>query len=162
MIYYHPTTAAFFDDAIPGIVVPDDAVAIGAEIHADLLAGLSQGRRILIDANGMPTLGELPGGIATTRAAAVAAIRTEARNRILAIASPTRQSNDNAALAAFALELASGVPSGVSDAAAIEAGNRRTAIDAVRAVSNAAQLTVADTTAGQLAGFDPLTFVRWP
>lgn len=159
MIYYHPSTVAFFDDTIPGIVVPDDAVAIGAQTHADLLAGLSQGRRILIDGDDMPTLGELPGGIATTRAAAVAAIRTEARNRILAIASLARQSNDNAVLALRDTVRLSSSAAQYDIAAALA---RRAAIDAVRDASNAAQLAVADLTATQLAGFDSLTFVRWP
>lgn len=55
-IYYSTTTGGFYDTAIHGDNIPDDAVEITADEHADLLAGQAAGQCITADDDGYPVL----------------------------------------------------------------------------------------------------------
>ena len=55
MIYYSPSTQAFYDSNFHP-AHPDDAVAISQEQHAALLAGQSNGQVIMPDKDGKPVL----------------------------------------------------------------------------------------------------------
>ena len=57
---YSKTTGGFYDEAIHGDAIPDDAVEITADEHAALLAGQTHGKRIVADANGFPMLADQP------------------------------------------------------------------------------------------------------
>ena len=57
-IYYSKTNQAFYDSAIHSRL-PEDAVEIGQEQHAVLLAGQSQGQVIMPDKDGKPVLAPL-------------------------------------------------------------------------------------------------------
>lgn len=54
MRYYAKSTGGFYDDAIHGGNIPDDAVEITAEDHAALLADQAVGKRIIAGADGRP------------------------------------------------------------------------------------------------------------
>ncbi len=56
MIKYSGQTGGFYVSAIHGDKIPSDAVEITEEVHDALLAGLSSGQSIVLDANGTPTL----------------------------------------------------------------------------------------------------------
>jgi hypothetical protein len=94
------------------------------------MEGQSQGRQIVADARGRPTLAPVRPRPSKTCAQANRALAAEAERRILALASLARQSNDNALIAQAALAYAEGTlpPEGLADALA-----RRAAIDALRA-----------------------------
>lgn len=53
--FWSPSSKGFFCDAIHG-AIPDDAVEISAEEHADLLNGQAAGKSIVTGDNGRPTL----------------------------------------------------------------------------------------------------------
>lgn len=53
---YSKSTNGFYDEAIHGSNIPDDAVDITAMEHAALLEGQSQGKIISADKNGKPVL----------------------------------------------------------------------------------------------------------
>ena len=55
-MYYSAKTKGFYDTAIHGENIPDDAVEITAEQHAELLQGQSAGQQIVPDENGFPVL----------------------------------------------------------------------------------------------------------
>lgn len=57
---YSKATGGFYDRAIHGDNIPDDAVEITEEEHAALLAGQSAGKRIVADAEGRPVLADPP------------------------------------------------------------------------------------------------------
>ena len=59
-MFYSATTGGFYDTAIHGENIPADAVEITAELHAALIEGQSQGKRIIADANGFPILQDQP------------------------------------------------------------------------------------------------------
>ena len=126
---YSPTTGGFYHAQVHADR-PADAIAVSKSRHAALIAAQESGCRIeMID--GAPTaVPPAQPGADVARSRAVAVIRAEAQRRILAIASIERQSNDNAALAIAALS------GHLSDQAAA-ALERRVAIDAVRAASDA-------------------------
>lgn len=68
-VFYSPSLGGFFDSAIHADM-PDDVVEIGTELHQSLLAGQSQGWRIVPGAGGVPELAEqLPPSVAQLWAA---------------------------------------------------------------------------------------------
>lgn len=58
-ILYSPSQRGFYDDAMHA-AMPDDAVPITSERHADLLAGQGQGQVIVPGPDGQPVLAEPP------------------------------------------------------------------------------------------------------
>ena len=59
-MFYAKSTGGFYDTAIHGDNIPADAVEITAEEHQALLEGQSQGKLIVADENGYPTLQDPP------------------------------------------------------------------------------------------------------
>ena len=59
-MFYSKQTCGFYDTAIHGDNMPDDAVEISAEQHAALLQGQSEGKVIAADENGYPILQDPP------------------------------------------------------------------------------------------------------
>lgn len=57
---YSKSTGGFYDSSLHGDNIPADAVEITDEEHAALLAGQSNGKRIIADANGYPALSDPP------------------------------------------------------------------------------------------------------
>lgn len=57
-MYYSKQTGGFYDRAIHGENIPDDAVEITKAEHTALLAGQAEGMRIVSDFNGFPVLAE--------------------------------------------------------------------------------------------------------
>lgn len=57
---YSKSTGGFYDTAIHGDNIPADAVEITREHYEALLAGQSQGKRIVADENGYPVLQDPP------------------------------------------------------------------------------------------------------
>lgn len=55
---YSKTTGGFYDRAIHGDNIPADAVEIDRATHAALLAGQAEGKRIVSDSDGAPTLAD--------------------------------------------------------------------------------------------------------
>jgi hypothetical protein len=55
-MHYSPSTKGFYTTEIHGPNIPEDAVEITAERHAELLAGQSEGKQIVPDENGNPVL----------------------------------------------------------------------------------------------------------
>lgn len=151
---YSKSVGGFLDTAIHR-TLPADAVEITREEHAVLLDAQSEGKAIVAGRDGRP-VAQAPAlpPIADRRAAAVAAIKREARRRILAIASLERQANDAAAIALSAYS--SYEHPDVGDAV-----GRRLQIDAVRAASNALEDRVATITAAALASLDIADDSHW-
>lgn len=89
-MFYSKSTGGFYDRSIHGDNIPSDAVEITTEEHAALLAGQSQGKRIVADADGRPMLADPPAlTLIEQKAAALAAIDHEAgvaRARYITIA----------------------------------------------------------------------------
>ncbi len=78
-MFYSKTTGGFYDPKIHGDGIPADAVEITTEEHAALLAGQSQGKRIVADAGGRPVLADPPAlTLAEVRGSAHVAIDAEA------------------------------------------------------------------------------------
>ena len=59
-MFYSKSTGGFYDTAIHGDNIPADAVEITEAEHAALLEGQSQGKRIVADESGRPTLQDPP------------------------------------------------------------------------------------------------------
>lgn len=149
-IRYSAATGGFYHLDLHGIDrIPADAVPVSAKRHAALLEAHAGGSAIVADAAGRPRLATPAATIEQRRAAAVAAVRREARRRILAIASIERQSNDNAALALAAI---TGAP------AASGALHRRQSIDLLRAAAASAIATLAGLDREGIETFQP----AWP
>lgn len=159
-IFYSAASNGFFDDRVHRSL-PDDAVAITAERHTELLALQSAGKVIQPGRNGHPTARAIVSTIEKRRAAAIVSIKAAARTRILAISDIERQSNDNALIAGFALQLATGVGD-IDEKQASDAVARRAAIDAIRAASNALESTIVTLSAADLAEFDANAAPHWP
>ncbi|MFA6607620.1 MAG: hypothetical protein WCS75_11535, partial [Sphingomonas sp.] len=86
----------------------------------------------------------------------IAAIKAQARRRILAIASLERQANDAAAIATHLL-------SAGTDATELQAAlDRRRRIDAIRAASNALEAMISTWSLAALATFDASADAHWP
>ncbi|HWK70050.1 MAG TPA: hypothetical protein VNS29_04330 [Burkholderiaceae bacterium] len=60
MIYFSSQTGGFYNSEIHGDNIPADAVEITPSGHAALLQGQAQGKRIVSDENGHPTLADPP------------------------------------------------------------------------------------------------------
>lgn len=73
-MFYSKTTGGFYDRAIHGDNIPDDAVEITSEEHQTLINGQSNGKRIVADESGKPVLADPP---APTDDELAAAIRSE-------------------------------------------------------------------------------------
>jgi len=93
--------------------------------------------------------------VAELREIATRMVKSEARRRILAIASLERQANDNAAIALTGSAWA-------QSPEATAARDRRTRIDAIRAASNAIEAVIARMPAANLKAFDASTHPLWP
>ncbi len=59
-MFYSKSTSGFYDTAIHGDNIPADAVEITKAEHTALLAGQSEGKRIVPGAGGVPVLQEPP------------------------------------------------------------------------------------------------------
>lgn len=59
-MFYSKSTGGFYDTAVHGDNIPDDAVAITHEQHQALIDGQSAGKVIAADANGFPILQDPP------------------------------------------------------------------------------------------------------
>ncbi|BCA60238.1 hypothetical protein [Sphingomonas sp. HMP6] len=165
MISWSPSTKHFYHAEIHGSTVPADSVRVTARRHTELLEGQRQGRAILATTTGKPTLSPiLKPTVDQLRAFAIADIKAEAARRILAVASIARQTNDNAAIAAFALGLATGTKTadGAQKQEASAALRRRAAIDALRAASNTLEHKIATWSALALSSFDASDDGHWP
>lgn len=152
--YYDPKSGAFFDRAIHGALIPKNSRPLSAKRYRALIDGRAAGDRIVADAKGNPSL-EAPAAPSADamRAALIARIKREAGRRIEAIAPLWRQINDLSVLA--------GVLPPEADEKA-EAGQRRRAIEALRARSNQIELLLENLVADQLAAFDPRDDAHWP
>lgn len=73
-MFYSKFTGGFYDIAIHGTAIPADAIEITAEEHAVLLAGQSQGKRIVADAEGRPVAVDYVPSLGETQAAKTAEI----------------------------------------------------------------------------------------
>ena len=83
MIYYSASTNGFYDKAIHGDSIPEDAVEITSEEHAALLEGNAAGKVIVADEDGKPVLQDPPAPtheqlLATAEAQRATAYREEA------------------------------------------------------------------------------------
>lgn len=152
-MFFSPSSGGFYDPAI-NRDIPADAVRISRARHAELLAARSAGKPVVADATGRPVVKLVRLNREELRDRAVAAIKAEARRRILAIASLERQANDNAAVA---LEAFAGAGTDIEGAL-----DRRYRIDAIRAASNAIEAVVARMPASNLTSLDPSTHPLWP
>lgn len=74
-MFYSKSTNGFYDTAIHGNNIPEDAVEITAEEHAALINGQSQGKRIVADEAGHPVLADPPPPTDDDLAAAIRAER---------------------------------------------------------------------------------------
>lgn len=59
-MFYSKTTGGFYTQEVSGDNTPADSVEITAEEHAALLAGQSEGKRIVADENGYPVMADPP------------------------------------------------------------------------------------------------------
>lgn len=153
-LHYSKSVDGFFDTAIHR-TLPADAVEISRDEHAALLDAQANGKRIVADRNGRP-VAQAPAQppIAERRAEAVAAIKREARRRILAIASLERQANDAAAIALSTYSAYEHPDVG-------DAVGRRLQIDAIRIASDALEAKVAALNAGALATLSITDDAHW-
>ena len=97
-IYYSKSTGGFYDPKVHGDGIPDDAVEITQERHADLLAMQSEGKIIVADKKGKPQAVEAPAPAVTWDS-----VRTK-RNAMLADSDWTQLADapvDKAAWAAY-------------------------------------------------------------
>jgi hypothetical protein len=78
MLFFSKTTNGFYDSAIHGSM-PDDAVEIAADLHADLLRQQVNGATIQGDANGFPVVvSPPPPTLAELKAAKLREVNTQA------------------------------------------------------------------------------------
>lgn len=59
-MFYSQSTGGFYDPAIHGDTIPDDASEISSQQHAELFEGQRKGKRIISDEKGSPVLSEPP------------------------------------------------------------------------------------------------------
>jgi hypothetical protein len=156
MVFFSPSTRGFYMAEIHGEDMPADVVRISAARHAQLLVAQAAGAEIVPGHNGAPIIMQPKPTLAGARCAAAAAVRREARRRILAIAPYWRQFNDLNAIAMAALQ-----PEHIGCVALEAALGRRRAIDKARAASDRLEARVAAMPAAELAGFDPGDDTHW-
>lgn len=82
-MFYSPSENGFFDQAVHGLAIPSDAVAITREEHSALLAGQSLGKRIVPGPSGKPVLSDPP---AMTEEQIIAVFVAEIQRRLDAFA----------------------------------------------------------------------------
>lgn len=157
MIFFSPSTLGFYTREIHADAMPADVVAITPARHLQLLEGQAAGATIVMGKHG-PSLARPKISLAHNRAAALLAVKREARRRILAIAPYWRQLNDLNTIASCAI----GQFDGPAGRAKIEAAvGRRREIDQLRAASDRLEARVAAMSAEQLAGFNPGDDLNW-
>lgn len=59
-MFYSKSTGGFYDTAIHGENVPSDAVEVSEDQYATLMAGQTEGKRIIADKKGQPILADQP------------------------------------------------------------------------------------------------------
>lgn len=161
-MFYSPSSGGFFDPAVHR-EIPGDAVRISKARHAELVAARSAGKTIAPDRAGRPIVKTVRPSLDQLRAAAVVAVKAEARRRILAVASIERQANDNAALAEWAILASAPSAERAKFAAAyFDASARRGRINAIREASNTIEAQIARMPAANLTAFDPSSHSNWP
>lgn len=74
-MFYSKSTGGFYAPEIHGDAIPSDGVEITTEEHAELLIGQSQGKRIVADESGHPSLVNSPAPSASDQAASARARR---------------------------------------------------------------------------------------
>lgn len=156
-IYFSSGLGTFVDEAFHK-VLPADAVPVSRDDHARFLAARRAGHRVEADARRRPRIVRVTVKLAQRRTDTIARVRDEARRRILAVASIERQTNDNAAIAQMALQLALTATTTIDAAAACE---RRTRIEAIRARGAALRTAIARFPAASLDAFDPTDEGHW-
>ncbi len=92
-LHYSAASGGFYDTRVHASL-PDDAVAISAERHAQLMAGQAAARPITAAPDGSPVNAAPVVDTSARRARLVAAVKREAAARILAVAPIWRQLND--------------------------------------------------------------------
>lgn len=151
MPFFSPSTGGFYTKEIHGQNIPQDAVEVSARKHAKLMLAQSEGHEIVATRSGVTSRPLMPSGeLAMTRA--IHRTKRVARRKILAVASLERQSNDNATLAL-------GTHGEPGFDAALE---RRNAINAIRAASNAIEGYLNGLAPDALASFNPDHCSLWP
>lgn len=111
-MFYSKSTGGFFDVAIHA-AIPSDAVEITREEHAALLAGQSNGKRIIADADGRPVLADQP---APTQAQVIAQYEAALDEHLDSVARQYRYDNR------FTFALRAGYPGPYHDEAVAFAG----------------------------------------
>ncbi|MFC0685066.1 hypothetical protein [Novosphingobium clariflavum] len=140
---YAPSTGGFYDTDLHS-TVPDDAVEITNDLRARLMDAQATGAQIVVSAQtGLPEALHPLDEVEALRAALVRRTKAEAERRILAIAPVWRQVND-------------------LRAPCTDAEARFTAIDAVRAASNAIEAELAAADAEALADWPVTDNPLWP
>lgn len=76
--YFAKSTSGFYDSEIHGTAIPADSKAITTEEYSNLIAGISEGKMVVGDANGNPMLVSLPPPTPEQVAAMVSAARSAA------------------------------------------------------------------------------------
>lgn len=138
---------------------PVDSVPISQAEHRALLAQQAAGAVIQARRDGRPQAIKPDVTLSATRVAVAAAIKREAERRILEVAPLWRQSNDAAALAMHAVELANGEPPSADVSASVE---RRRAIDAIRSASDRLESAITKLTKAALQSLDVAAPEHWP
>ena len=151
MIFYSAARSGFFHQDLHA-ELPADAVRVSPARHSALLAAQARGRRIVAGDDGRPVLAPVVvERLDVLRARKVAAVKREARRRILAIASMERQVNDLALM--------------ITDPASADADlarDRRRRIDTIRSASDAYEAAIGALTRDELVALDPSTDEYWP
>lgn len=138
-----PRQGGFFDDAIHGDKIPDDAIEIGDRRYEELLEAQADGKELYIGDAGRPRYREPRRTADQLRASLATAIRSEAARRIEQISPIWRQLNDSRSMTA--------------------AGAARFAqIDAIREAGNLIESTLADTPAETLPDLPIADHPLWP
>lgn len=149
MPFFSPSTGGFYIESVHGRNVPDDAVKITTKRHQELMVARQQGHTVVMGLNGPEIVRTASPEEHFGRA--LGSIKREARNRILAVATLERQSNDNAALA-------TGAPGESEYDAALA---RRARINAIREASNAIEGQLNALAPKAIAAFDAKK-ADWP
>lgn len=97
-MFYSKSTSGFYSREIHGDAIPDDAVEITADAHATLLAGQSEGKRIVAGPDGHPELAAPPPVdpqlAIDAKLARLRTVREEILNRLAGIAGRSARQGD--------------------------------------------------------------------
>lgn len=151
MHHFSPSTGAFYHTDLHGEAMPADAVPVSEQTHAALMRAQGSGAEIVAGPGGAPIARKPAQDRATLLGLAIRRVNSEARRRILAVATLERQSNDNAALAL-----------GPNDPDYDSAFARRLKINAIRAAANVLEGDATSLDPAALRVFDPRHSTRWP